>query len=553
MSITISGSSGIVGANGSVTFPALTGADIDTGIFFPAANVVAFSVGGTEVMRSNTNGTFVTSMNVATLNVTTLNVTSMNVTSISSPSLTSVSGGNTGDIVISLTTSKTGYLACDGSLYTRSSYYPLANAIGTPYSFSIITANTLTGTNSGLIHEANGVLYRTGKTLTPNATVPQAGGLMISTDGISWNFVTGLPVLSPGGSAYGGGYGNMAAYGNNFTVLQGAGWANNSTTVYYQYGTGSNTTGPFVGGSYSPSGYNAYYPLITEIAYGGTSNRFVTSTSGFSQVGCTFTNSYWHLYYMGNPSTPVLGTSITYPSTNFSVQYPGVAASPTEFIATTYLTGGTSAGSTNIVLRSLDGATWGNVTANVVSALANSSDIITSVSYSQHTSKYYLTTVSGQILQSSNGANYTWSSVATNSIARNKIRTAYASNGGTLYYYSTDTLAGISTSASGTTIFSTDLINWTRIPNSALAPAMGTFLSVAQPNNSTRIYGGTISSGTLWGVSRANSASYYADLFNYNTTTQFPVPYISSVTGSTSSNNSPTGYNSIPVNYFIKT
>lgn len=78
MSITINGSSGIVGANGSVTFPALTGADIDTGVFFPEANVVAFSTGSVESFRANANGIFAT----ANVNVTNLNATNLTATNV---------------------------------------------------------------------------------------------------------------------------------------------------------------------------------------------------------------------------------------------------------------------------------------------------------------------------------------------------------------------------------------------------------------------------------------------------------------------------------------
>ena len=561
MPITISGSSGIAGANGSVTVPAYAGGTPNTGIYFPLANTVAITAGGTEVLRSNTSGNFATSMNVVTMNVTTMNVLSMNVTtmnvismnvlSITSPSLASVSGGNTGDIVIGLTASKTGYLACDGSIYTRSSYYPLANSIGTPYSYSIVRANTMATTYPGLIHEANGVLYRTGSILNGSATVAQPGGLMTSTDGVSWNYVTGLPIITGGGiTGFYGGYGNMAVYGNNFTVLGGSGWANNSTTVYYQYGVGSNTTGPFNVVSYSPAGYNSYYPLIHDIAYGTSSNRFVTICSGFLQSGCVQVTSYAHIYYMGNPSTPTLGTTITYAGASGTPLYNHVAGSPNEFLASTYLYNGTG-GNFVVVLRSTDGATWGNVSANVVAALSNQTDYIMGVSYSQHAGKFLAVSSSGQILQSSNGANFTWTSAATNTPARRKIRTAYTANGGSIIYYSNDSQS----TAPGNTIFSTDLVNWNYIPVSSLAPAMTTFTSVAMPNNSVRIYGESVS-GTSWGVG-ANSASYYADLYNYNTTTQFPVPYLTFNTGGMAqagrSNNSPVGFNTIPINYFVKT
>ena len=51
MSITISGTTGIAGVDGSAGTPAVQGNDTNTGIFFPAADTIAFAEGGTEVMR----------------------------------------------------------------------------------------------------------------------------------------------------------------------------------------------------------------------------------------------------------------------------------------------------------------------------------------------------------------------------------------------------------------------------------------------------------------------------------------------------------------------
>ena len=51
MAITISGTTGIAGVDGSAGTPAVQGADTNTGIFFPAADTIAFAEGGTEVMR----------------------------------------------------------------------------------------------------------------------------------------------------------------------------------------------------------------------------------------------------------------------------------------------------------------------------------------------------------------------------------------------------------------------------------------------------------------------------------------------------------------------
>jgi hypothetical protein len=51
MSITINGTTGIAGVDGSAGTPAVQGNDTNTGIFFPAADTIAFAEGGTEVMR----------------------------------------------------------------------------------------------------------------------------------------------------------------------------------------------------------------------------------------------------------------------------------------------------------------------------------------------------------------------------------------------------------------------------------------------------------------------------------------------------------------------
>jgi hypothetical protein len=56
MPLTISGSTGIAGIDGSASTPALQGTDTNTGIFYPAADTIAFGEGGTEVMRINSSG-----------------------------------------------------------------------------------------------------------------------------------------------------------------------------------------------------------------------------------------------------------------------------------------------------------------------------------------------------------------------------------------------------------------------------------------------------------------------------------------------------------------
>jgi hypothetical protein len=56
MSLILSGSDGLSDVDGSASTPAIRGTDTNTGIFFPAADTIAFAEGGAEVMRLNSSG-----------------------------------------------------------------------------------------------------------------------------------------------------------------------------------------------------------------------------------------------------------------------------------------------------------------------------------------------------------------------------------------------------------------------------------------------------------------------------------------------------------------
>jgi len=56
MTITISGTTGLAGVDGSAASPAIQGNDTNTGIFFPAADTIAFAEGGAEVARFDSSG-----------------------------------------------------------------------------------------------------------------------------------------------------------------------------------------------------------------------------------------------------------------------------------------------------------------------------------------------------------------------------------------------------------------------------------------------------------------------------------------------------------------
>lgn len=56
MTITINGTTGIAGVDGSASTPAVQGTDTNTGVFFPAADTIAFGEGGAEAMRIDSSG-----------------------------------------------------------------------------------------------------------------------------------------------------------------------------------------------------------------------------------------------------------------------------------------------------------------------------------------------------------------------------------------------------------------------------------------------------------------------------------------------------------------
>jgi hypothetical protein len=56
MSLILSGTDGVADVDGSAATPAIRGTDANTGIFFPAADTIAFSEGGAESMRLDSSG-----------------------------------------------------------------------------------------------------------------------------------------------------------------------------------------------------------------------------------------------------------------------------------------------------------------------------------------------------------------------------------------------------------------------------------------------------------------------------------------------------------------
>lgn len=56
MTLVLNGSTGVSAVDGSASIPVVQGTDANTGVFFPAADIVAISTGGTERLRVTTTG-----------------------------------------------------------------------------------------------------------------------------------------------------------------------------------------------------------------------------------------------------------------------------------------------------------------------------------------------------------------------------------------------------------------------------------------------------------------------------------------------------------------
>ena len=56
MSLILDGTNGLSDVDGTAATPAIRGTDTNTGIFFPAADTIAFAEGGVEQMRLNSAG-----------------------------------------------------------------------------------------------------------------------------------------------------------------------------------------------------------------------------------------------------------------------------------------------------------------------------------------------------------------------------------------------------------------------------------------------------------------------------------------------------------------
>jgi hypothetical protein len=184
MPITISGSTGIAGVDGSASTPAVQGTDTNTGIVFPAADTVAVATGGTERMRVDSSG----NVGIGTSSPT----TKLDVVGNANfgSAIVTGTGVSTGDAQIELGGNRTG---------NGNSYIDFHSAASTDYETRILRGS---GANGALVFDnaGTGAFY-----------IQQLGAAPLI---FSTNSTERARIDSSGNFLFNSGYGSVAtAYG----------------------------------------------------------------------------------------------------------------------------------------------------------------------------------------------------------------------------------------------------------------------------------------------------------------------------------------------------
>jgi len=175
MSLILSGTDGLSDIDGSAATPAIRGTDANTGIFFPAADTIAFSEGGVEAARFDSSGRLGIGTTAPSKNVTVgflSGTVGYNIvyTGTNTEVAAFVANGSTGEVVIG---------------GTASTYFPTFYSNGSERARIDSSGNLFVGTTSQITNEKLSV--NTGNTV--GVGVKTTGGAS-NAPIFSWNATT---------------------------------------------------------------------------------------------------------------------------------------------------------------------------------------------------------------------------------------------------------------------------------------------------------------------------------------------------------------------------
>jgi hypothetical protein len=170
MPITLNGNTGIVGPDGSASTPAIQGSDSNTGMFFPAADTIAFAEGGAEVARFDSSGNLL-------VGTTTTGSTGVSLNSTYNVGWTQSAGESIPNIFRQ--TSSAATVIANGYRYSATSN-GFASSFSSSYAKAAISVGTVAGGITFYTDTAAAVAAGTDVTPTERARIDSSGSLVVN-------------------------------------------------------------------------------------------------------------------------------------------------------------------------------------------------------------------------------------------------------------------------------------------------------------------------------------------------------------------------------------